>query len=84
MSKHNITVYTTSACAYCLMVKKYLESKGEEYKVVNLDEQPDQREHVAEISGSLTVPVTVVEKEAAEPIVMVGWNPGKLSQALSA
>lgn len=83
MSKH-ITVYTTTQCAYCLMVKKYLESKGEEYNVVNLDEQPDQREKVHEISGSLTVPVTVIENESKEPVVTVGWNPSKLSAALAA
>ena len=83
MSK-NITVYTTTQCAYCLMVKKYLESKGEQYSVVNLDEQPDQREKVQELSGSLTVPVTVIENESKDPVVTVGWNPGKLSRALGA
>lgn len=83
MSKH-ITVYTTTQCAYCLMVKKYLESKGEDYDVVNLDEHPEQREAVEKLSGAQTVPVTVIENEAADPVVTVGWNPGKLSQALSA
>lgn len=82
MSK-NVTVYTTNACAYCLMVKKYLDSKGQDYKVVNLDEQPDQREKVAAISGAKTVPVTVIEQDNSEPSVTIGWNPSKLSQALS-
>lgn len=83
MSK-KITVYTTNACAYCLMVKKYLESKGEEFQIVNIDEQPDQREVVQKISGAQTVPVTVIENESSEPIVTIGWNPNKLAQALSA
>lgn len=83
MSK-NVTVYTTNACAYCLMVKKYLDSKGQDYKVVNLDEQPDQREKVLAISGARTVPVTVVETENSEPSVTIGWNPSKLSAALAA
>ncbi|MDO8336017.1 MAG: glutaredoxin family protein [Candidatus Saccharibacteria bacterium] len=83
MSK-NITVYTTNACAYCLMVKKYLESKGQEYKIVNLDEQPEQRETLRKISGVQTVPVTVIQNESAEPSITVGWNPSKLSAALAA
>lgn len=83
MSK-SITVYTTNSCAYCLMVKKYLDSKGEVYDVVNLDEQPEQRETVEKISGALTVPVTVIKNEAKEPVVTVGWNPSKISQALGA
>lgn len=82
MSK-NITVYTTNACAYCMMVKKYLDSKGESYEVINLDEQPDQREKVEAISGVKTVPVTVIEAENSEPSVTIGWNPSKLSAALS-
>jgi glutaredoxin 3 len=83
MSK-NITVYTTNACAYCMMVKKYLDSKGEEYNVINLDEQPDQRDKVEAISGVKTVPVTVIEAENSEPSVTIGWNPSKLSAALLA
>lgn len=83
MSK-NITVYTTNACAYCLMVKKYLESKGEDFKVVNIDEQPEKRDTLLKISGVQTVPVTVIENGSDEPSITVGWNPNKLSQALSA
>lgn len=82
MSK-NITVYTTNACAYCMMVKKYLDSKGQTYSVINLDEQPDQREKVEAISGVKTVPVTVIEAENSEPNVTIGWNPSQLSAALS-
>lgn len=83
MSK-NITVYTTNACAYCMMVKKYLDSKGEKYNVINLDEQPDQRDKVEAISGVKTVPVTVIEAENSERSVTIGWNPSKLSAALVA
>ena len=83
MSK-NITVYTTNACAYCMMVKKYLDSKGQTYDVVNLDEQPDQREKVEAISGAKTVPVTVIDQGNSEPSVTIGWNPSKLSAALAA
>ena len=83
MSK-NITVYTTNACAYCMMVKKYLDSKGQSYDVINLDEQPDQREKVEAISGVKTVPVTVIQSEDSEPTITVGWNPSKLSAALAA
>lgn len=67
-----------------MMVKKYLDSKGESYQVINLDEQPDQRDKVEAISGVKTVPVTVIEAENSEPSVTIGWNPSKLSAALVA
>lgn len=77
-----ITVYTTNTCAFCVMVKKYLDSKGHKYEVVNLDEQPDAREKVMELSGSQTVPVTVIQNENSEPSVVVGFSPPKLAAAL--
>ncbi len=81
----NITIYTTNTCAYCAMVKKYLESKGHSYQVVNLDEQPDQRQKVIEMSGAQTVPVTVVTNDDNQTSnITVGWNPGKLAAALAA
>ncbi len=83
MSK-NITIYTTNTCAYCVMVKKYLTTKGHQYTEVNLDEQPAERQKIIELSGQMTVPVTVIDNGSSQPEVSVGWNPGKLAAALGA
>lgn len=77
-----ITVYTTNSCAYCGMVKKYLGNKGHEYEEVNLDQYPERQKEALELSGALTVPVTVVTKEDDTKSVIVGWNPGQLVPAL--
>lgn len=84
MSK-KVTVYTTNTCAYCVMVKKYLTSKGQMYEEVNLDEKPELRQQIISLSGQMTVPVTVVsdtDHEERQPDVTVGWNPGKLAAAI--
>lgn len=79
-----ITIYTTNTCAYCEMVKKYLASKGLDYSVVNLDEEPAEvRQRVIEMSGAMTVPVTVVEDESGSKNITVGWNPSKLASAVA-
>lgn len=87
--KKQITIYTTTTCAYCEMVKKWLTSKGLSYRVVNMDEEPAEvRQRVIEMSGAMTVPVTVVEEvvpEGQEPTyrdITVGWNPAKLGAAV--
>ncbi|HVI69555.1 MAG TPA: glutaredoxin domain-containing protein [Magnetospirillaceae bacterium] len=87
--KKTITIYTTTTCAYCDMVKKWLGSKGLSYKVINMDEEPAEvRQKVIEMSGAMTVPVTVVEEEVeagVEPSfrdITVGWNPAKLGSAV--
>ncbi len=78
-----ITVFTTTTCAYCPMVKKYLDSKGVTYAVVNLDEQPEKQKEVYEKSGALTVPVTLIEREDSSEEVIIGFNLPKLSSALA-
>jgi glutaredoxin 3 len=74
-----ITVFTTSTCAYCGMVKKWLDAKGIAYNVVNLDEQPEMQKEVFEKSGAMTVPVTLVEKEDKSEEVVVGYNLARLA-----
>jgi glutaredoxin 3 len=74
-----ITVFTTSTCAYCGMVKKWLDSKGVSYNVINLDEQPEMQKQVFEKSGALTVPITLIEKEDNTEEVVIGYNLARLA-----
>ncbi|MCA9324063.1 glutaredoxin family protein [Candidatus Saccharibacteria bacterium] len=82
MSK-KITVFTTNTCAYCAMVKKYLDGKGITYDVVNLDEQPEKQAEVYAKSGALTVPVTLIEKEDSTEEVVVGFNLPRLASVIA-
>lgn len=79
----NITIFTTTTCAYCPMVKKYLASKGLAYDEVNLDEHPERQAEVLQMSGALTVPVTVVTKDDDSKAVVVGYNLAKLAPAVA-
>ena len=78
----NITIFTTNTCAYCAMVKKYLDVKNHAYEVVNLDEHPERQAEALQLSGALTVPVTVVTKHDDSKEVVVGYNLAKLAPAL--
>lgn len=79
----NITIFTTNTCAYCQMVKKWLDAKGFGYDVVNLDENPERQAEALALSGALTVPVTVVTKEDDSKQVVIGYNLAKLAPALA-
>lgn len=76
-------MYTTTTCAYCVMVKKWLQSKNLAYEEINLDEKPELRAEVTRISGGMTVPVTVVTKNDDTQEIVVGWNLAKLAPAVS-
>lgn len=79
----NVTIFTTNTCGYCVMVKRYLSSKGVAYEEVNLDQNPERQAEALEISGALTVPVTVVTKEDDSREVVVGYNLAKLAPAVA-
>lgn len=66
------------------MVKKFVQSKGLTYDEVNLDQQPERQAEAYELSGALTVPITVIadtEKDTKE--VVIGYNLAKLAPALA-
>jgi glutaredoxin 3 len=80
----NITVFTTTTCTYCGMVKKFLDMKGHKYEVVNLDEHPERNQEAMEASNNaLTVPITVVTKHDDSKHVVVGYNLAQLAPAIS-
>lgn len=82
----NITIYTTTTCPSCNMVKTYLKAKGQTYSEINVDLEPEQRQKAIDVSGgAMTVPVTVIADDAAgTQDVTVGWNAGRLAAALAA
>lgn len=78
-----ITIYTTNTCSYCVMVKRWLGSKGISYEEVNLEQHPDRQEEALSMSGALTVPITVVTKNDDSKEVIVGYNLARLAPAIA-
>lgn len=79
----DITIFTTNTCGYCVMVKKWLASKGYTYQEVNLDQNPERQAEALQLSGALTVPVTVVTKEDDSRQVIIGFNLAQLAPAVA-
>ena len=53
------------------------------YEVVNLDDHPERQEEAFNMSGALTVPITVVTKHDDSREVVVGYNLSRLAPALA-
>lgn len=79
----DVTIFTTTTCGSCSMVKRYLQSKGVSYSEVNLDQNPERQAEATAISGAVTVPVTVVTKTDDTKEVVVGYNLAKLAPAVA-
>jgi glutaredoxin 3 len=59
-----IQVYTTHWCAYCIRAKTLLESRGLEFEEISLDEDPEFRRRLLELTGGWTVPQIVIDGRA--------------------
>lgn len=78
----NITIFTTSTCAYCDMVKRWLKAKNYTYNEVNVEDNPQEGERAFKLSGQLSVPVTLIETTDKVSVV-IGYNIGKMMSALN-
>ena len=50
----NVTVYSRDWCPYCRRARALLDGKGVEYKVINLEAEPDRVEEMIRLSGGMT------------------------------
>ena len=56
-----ITVYTTEWCGYCERAKALLKHKGLPFEEIRIDEDPDFRAKLEELTGGWTVPQIVID-----------------------
>ncbi|PIR66295.1 MAG: NrdH-redoxin [Parcubacteria group bacterium CG10_big_fil_rev_8_21_14_0_10_36_14] len=77
----NVIIYSTATCPYCHMLKEWLRKNKIEYRDVAVDTDQKAAEEMIEKSGQMGVPVTIVEKDGKENIV-IGFDKQKLSGLL--
>ena len=81
-----IRVYSTRWCSYCVRAKALLDGKRLEYEEVLLDEEPDFRVKLHELTGGWTVPQIVIDGEPIGGFTEL-WRldkTGELDQRLAA
>lgn len=76
-SKHNVVVYSTQTCPYCVMAKDYLKKQGVAYKEVDVSSDAKAANEMIEKSGQMGVPVIDVDGK-----IIVGFDRPALQQAL--
>jgi glutaredoxin len=78
----DITIYSTTTCPYCKMLKNYLEEKGFNFKEKLVDQDDTAREEMVNISGGfLGVPYTLIKKDGKEEKI-VGFDKGKINSII--
>lgn len=79
----NITIYSTTTCPYCKMLKDYLKGKNIAFteKLVDMDESA-QKEMASVSGGFLGVPFTLITKDDGTKETVLGFDQGKINSIL--
>jgi glutaredoxin 3 len=56
-----IQMYTTRWCGYCVRAKALLQGKGLPFEEINLDDDPEFRQKLHDLTGGWTVPQIVID-----------------------
>lgn len=73
---HDVTVYTSNTCPYCVAAKDYLQEKGISYKEKNIETDPSARKELISM-GHMGVPVIIIDGEE-----IVGFDKVRMEQLL--
>lgn len=57
-SKAKVTVYSTTWCGYCKMLKTYLKGRNIDFDEVDIEEDRAAGQQIIEATGQMGVPVT--------------------------
>lgn len=62
MSAPRITMYTSTACPYCMRAKRLLDAKGVDFEEIHMGLGDfEARRRMAEVTGRMTVPQILVD-----------------------
>ena len=56
-----IQMYTTAWCGYCIRAKALLEQRGLDFEEIRVDDDPEFRTKLEELTGGWTVPQIVID-----------------------
>jgi len=74
-----VKVYSFEGCPYCQKLKRYLDSRGVEYEVRDIELSEEAAAECQRISGDLAVPVTTVDGKN----FVLGFDKKKIDELLA-
>lgn len=77
-----ITVYSTSTCPYCVMLKHWLDESGVSYTEHSVDRDPQAARAMIEQSGQMGVPFSTIEHEDGKVDKILGFDRARFQVAL--
>ncbi len=72
-----VTVYSTSTCPYCVMLKRWFKENNIDYTEYLVDRNPIAAQQMVQLSKQMGVPFTTVEEDD-QMTKIVGYDVAKL------
>ena len=77
MLKHNVTVYSTPSCPYCIYAKDYFRNNKIEFKDIDVSRDRASAQEMVNKSGQMGVPVIDIDGQ-----ILVGYQPDLFDKLL--
>lgn len=77
-----ITVYSTTTCPYCVMLKRWLDDKKIQYTDYLVDKNPYAAQMMVELSGQRGVPFSTIEHEDGSMEKILGFDRASFEDVL--
>ncbi len=74
----SVSVYSTTSCPYCVMVKDYLKQKNVSFSDYDVGRDQNKASEMVRISGQMGVPVLSINGT-----IIVGFNKQAIDKALA-
>lgn len=74
---NDITVYVTSTCPYCEMMKNYLNEQDLPFKEINVEKDQIMATRLVNATGQMGVPQTEINGEW-----VLGFDPARVNELL--
>lgn len=78
-----ITVYGTTTCPYCVMLKNWLDSKSVEFTNYMVDQNPIAAQNMINLSGQMGVPFSTIENDDGKVEKILGFDRPRFELALA-
>lgn len=79
-----ITIYSTTTCPYCVMLKRWLDDQSIPYTNYNVDQNPIAAQNMINLSGQMGVPFSTIEDDDGQMEKILGFDRIRFEAALSA
>ncbi|MEO5499075.1 MAG: glutaredoxin domain-containing protein [Candidatus Saccharimonadales bacterium] len=80
----NITIYSTTTCSYCHVLKAWLDKRDIAYDYKLTDEDDTAMEEFMSVNdGMLSVPLTIIKKDDGTVAKILGFDQAKLTLELN-